>query len=215
METISDTVAGTEEAVSQLAALCLNDRYPNELYRELIAQFHEGEPETVALAIRLISNEIPEAQEKLRRYVISALSVIDDEDNPEGTFFGKSLRYDLLIAWHVANMERITNTMDGGEDTQMNAIWWKNLLVMDENVDRTNDEDYWRGFTILSICATCTRDEADKPRATAFIRWAGTHPDPERVVVISRERDTIDVDTLRTIMEKQEQTAPALDEGVL
>lgn len=207
-------------AIDKLTSLCPVDKYSTERVRELVALFYKDDPETVALVIRLLSSGTLAAQEEVRSHLNSVLTIIDQDDNDpdkgeEPEPFGEPLRHDIILSWHVANMATTTQADDDIDSLEDSATGWDYLLHKGEGGERSPDDDYWRGLSILGICATHSEYEADEEKASEFIRWAATRTDPERIITISKERDTIDVATLRNVIDQQDQITSGLRAGVL
>lgn len=75
-------------------------------------------------------------------------------------------------------------------------------------------DEYWRG--VAAFAATCILPGQDSASdINGYLELTGTHPDLRRVIHLARERNTVNADELKAIMQEQDATASVLTSGVL
>lgn len=141
-----------------------------------------------------------------------------------------SLKTELIRQWSVGNIIEET-----GSDHDEDVILLSSIDNWSQNI-RTSDfpssvpygtEEYWRGVTALAMSKVRHRDAKDaRTRAKIkarydfysdvdeFIPWAGNHTDIRLVINTAKERKTIRVSDLESVI-SQGQYVPALSTAAL
>ena len=189
---------------------------------------HKYDPDTFNLFSRLSETGSIAAREALTRRLSQAVKTmldliklrLDDWDGACERVFPKSIKTrrcnKLVFEWNFWNVSHEAKT--DGANFRFNGHGYG-----PEFVDRLkpflltpHDDTFWRGVSALYFATEQTWADVtlDLPISKSFIDWAGRSGDIRGVIELARERQTIDVDVLRYLMES-DNSHRAIGSGLL
>lgn len=188
---------------------------------EMFDVMHERNPESIGLMIRLLSTGSIVAQKlAYRSYIQRFHNILDEMD--DGAYWvrigneGKMLNHDdyARMCWNFGNVSHAADASGGLIHT---AQFFSFLDGYADFARHGASDSYWTGLAALA-CSEFPfyEDSRDTDAARAdFIEWASKQDDIGAVVRVSRERQTVIVPVLESVLEDQSRVFPTLTEGVL
>jgi hypothetical protein len=192
--------------------------------RKLASFIREDDEATIPLAVELLTTGNDLAQRHVSNVLDEAIQTMGDayaESNSDYQWqqscpdsFSPVIKQKMLAAWHVGNFIEEAEVATNHMDVQGRVMRYDMILNIDDlDGDRSENTSYWRGLAVLAIINPPLKDKGSYLRG--FVTWAAEHPDPRRVIDIVRERGTLNVDVLASLMNEQNGTVTSLRSGSL
>lgn len=119
--------------------------------------------------------------------------------------FSPDQRWKITYDWHLNNV-----AVDAGEFFYLGMHGFPDLL---HSEDTDQSDVFWRGLAAIHIISDSIQGislAADLLISSHrdFIHWAGAHADVGQIVRIAKERSTLDLNTVKSLLAAQETSLP-------
>lgn len=182
--------------------------------------------ETIPLAVHLMSNGNEDARRMAHNIFYQAIRRLDNaryEEETDEFWYEKceaswsdSLQPELAMVWAVGETIDETETSTSWATLRTSATYFNNALMVDAghgDEKSPTSTEYWRGISALALANELEKGSMDEWRE--FVEHAGTHDDLKSLVNTAKERGTVNVESLRSIMEQAAHTTGSLRDGIL
>lgn len=212
----------TEEMISAVVGSLYQS--PAKPERHTVASLravHEDYAANIPLFHRVLTTGTPTAQHYSREIIRGILNAMweaknpQDDDDPEDfahAFYPMSTM-NVYRVWNTINVRtEAGKTDDGWDDIYNQSIMETFNEYLEASVNGNPERDvFWRGLAAMGLSKAYPAEED----ALAFIEWAGSHEDIAAVIILSKQRDTINVNTLKGVMNESSNTLVPLRDGSL
>lgn len=190
-----------------------------ELRRMFLKMVFAGEEEATRTALSYLTAGSHLTQQLVAIQIDSIVDRVAMEYNPRkprNDVYKSITRVmkEIIIAFHVAE---IIEEVDIERPTALEARVMRAAALKGNERFRNPmaaPASYWRGMTLLVAAGMDTPKEI-AVNSAAFADWAGSHSQPGLILELVKERKTLDVPTLETLLDQQNSNHRAVGNGVL
>lgn len=183
----------------------------------------DNEPRATELIHKVLTTGCALAREESREELRGMLGEVTDSYAKNGKNWkddcthitGPRMIEELMHTWNIYQLEETYPTGDS-RYASARKMGWALYAIGPAQMGLTEypiNYESWRGVAALAASGA-SNSVHSKSELTAFVRYAGSHPDLKAVLDIARERDTIDVELIEAII-KQSGTIDPLRRGAL
>jgi hypothetical protein len=181
---------------------------------------HQLNPESIDLMVRLLSTgSIIGQQLAYSSYRNRFSSILDDNNENRhwvmlGVVTGDKISHDdyATMSWNFGNVSEAV----GFDAFTYQAYFYSLIENLATFAKQGATDAYWSGVAALAYAGPLDSDSDDTDATRVeYIEWAGNQQNIGSVVKLSRERGTILVPTLDSLLKDQNRVSPSLTEGVL
>lgn len=186
---------------SEIAAVLSNTGSAIDGYTIHVMRDHDG-GDGVASAARFLMTGSDTGKKMAAEDFLTAARYVQRKQSQDS--YGEELLGNVVSAWAAGNVLEETSAQI--DYSLVGNMRFKHYKVFHDIP--SDDPVHWRGLAVLDLAdpngAGSQKDQRE------FVQWAGRQDDIKRIVSIAVERGTINVDTLRGLME-QDITTPLRD----
>lgn len=203
-------------------------------FREALDLIHEDDPEVLSLIVKYLTTGSAPAKEAIDIHVGEVLANTitarfnvgwhrkDNWRDACPSAWSPVFASALKMRWNALNVMEESGCYH--EDTEEYLLWvssTERLMHLAGEEDEPKGEAYWRGLGAATLVQIINSSEifytdADRiEQLQGFVELAGSTPHLKPLMKIAVERDLIDADMLRDLMEDRDAILTAVGEGVL
>lgn len=213
LQAIAEVICGTEPTWVALK---------EQIVAALIL-IQDDEPRAIELIHKVLTTGCARARQESREELRSMLGEVTDSYAKNGKDWkddcahitGSRMIEELMHTWNIYQLEEMYPTGDS-HYASARKMGWALYAVGPNQLGLTEypvNYESWRGLAALAASGA-SNSVHSRDELTAFVRYAGTHPDLKAVLDIARDRDTIDVDLIDGVI-KQSGSSDPLRRGAL
>lgn len=195
-----------------------------EQVREALALVHKDEHHATKLIKKVLTTGSARAREESREEVLSMFGEITEAYAKDPStwkiecphILGPSMIEEIMHTWVIYNINDEYRTGDSIFALARKTSWALHSVGKDQLNLTSYPVSYesWRGIAALAV-SKASNAVYDKEELLAFVKYAGHHPDLKSVLDTARERNTIEVELIETIVSNQKGIAKPLRNGTL
>jgi hypothetical protein len=182
-----------------------------------LALVHDDDPRAIDLINKVLITGSTQAQEESREELRSMLGEVTDAYVKSGKEWkseclhitGPRMIEELMHTWSIYQMESEYPTGESSYALARKTSWALHSIGAAQLGLTGYPVNYesWRGVAALAISGA-SNTVHNKKTLTAFVRYAGSHPDLKSVLDAARDRHTIDVDLIEQVIKHAGTTDP-------
>lgn len=204
---------GVHRNASDFLADIINEKDPTIV--ELMHRVVEASIDTPHKQVRVsasLERAVNELHGQYTRFLLSRkYKAFDFEGEFPSDKAIMNIKESIIAAWSLSEV------VDVSDDKTTYGMLTRRLRLMDKDIEDTiKDETYWRGLSIAAVVSDYVpKLYLEREEVVNIISWASDHQDTKGILEIIKERATVNISDLQSLMEQRNGVTPTLQNGLL